>query len=105
MVDIIKDMYNFEIELSDGTIITEGDDFDKSEVIRISYIPTIDLVPKHDIIFDGFKLVKRFSRTLFKAKTGIKEKLHVVVTDKFRIYIFSKSGKVLVTSKDYELYF
>lgn len=104
MTDIIKDMYSFEIELDDGTTITRGDNFDKDKVVRISYIPTIDLVPRHDIIFDGFNLEKRFSRTFFKTSTGLKERLHIIITDKFRMYIFSKSGKVLITDKDYELY-
>jgi len=100
----MKEFYNYEIELSDGSIITDHNNFDFNKVVRISYIPTIGLLPRHDIIFNGFKFKKRFSRGFVGLSKGMREYLHCVVTNKFRMYIKSSTGQVIITPYDYEMY-
>uniref|UniRef100_A0A6M3KGM1 Uncharacterized protein n=1 Tax=viral metagenome TaxID=1070528 RepID=A0A6M3KGM1_9ZZZZ len=100
----IKNMYSWEIELSDDIVITEGNNFDFNKVIRVSYIPKLIILPRHDIILVNFKFKKRFARAFMNFKSIVYEYLHCVVTDKFRFYLFSSSGKTLVTDANYELY-
>lgn len=102
----VKNNYKWEIELSDGTLINNHNDFSANEVVRISYLPQIQLLSRHDLIFKhaGYKYVKRFSRAFMHWNSNIKEYLHCVVTNKFRFYLKSSNGQVLITNKDYELY-
>jgi len=100
----IKDYYTWEIELKSGAIIKNGNNFRPEDVRRISYIPGIILRPCYDIVFLDIAFVKRFSRAFMKTETGYFEYLHVLVTDKFRFYLFSSTGRVLITDKNYELY-
>ena len=99
----IKERYKWEIELKDGTIITDGNKFKFDDVVRCSYIPVIKIFPRHDIIFSGFKFKKRFARGFIVQRKGMKEYAHCVITDKFRIYIKSSNGHSLIVDKDYEL--
>lgn len=99
----IKTIYNWEVELLNGTIVNDGNKFNFDKVIRCSYIPTIKLFPRHDIIFSDFKFKKRFARGFMGWDSLMKEYLHCVITDKFRIYIKSTNGSCIVTPKDYEM--
>lgn len=100
----INDRYTWEIELKDSTVVTNHNNFNADDVVRVSYIPNIPLLPRHDIIFvkGSFKFVKRFSRVSLTLVGEKKERLHCVVTDKFRLYIKSSNGQMLLTEKDYE---
>lgn len=98
----ITNAYDYEIELRDGKIITKSNKFNPDEVVRVSY--KSNFFPRHDIIFTDFKFVKRFSRSFMDITSKVKERLHCVITDKFRFYLKSSNGTVLVTEKDYELY-
>ena len=98
----IQEIYTYEIELNDGSIMKSGNV--TGNVARVSFIPKLSVFPRHDIIFTDFKFKKRFQRTFIKPTTGIKESLHCVITDKFRFYLFSSSGRTLITDKDYDLY-
>jgi len=99
------EMYEYEIETSDGKTHRKTNQFNPSEVIRISYIPNTAILPRHDLIFlnSEFRYVKRFARCMMTDSNFIKEYLHCVVTDKFRFYLYS-NGRTLITEKDYELY-
>jgi hypothetical protein len=103
MLDI-KKVYNWEIELKDGTIITDGNKFRFDDVIRCSYIPAIRLFSRHDIVFQDFKFKKRFARAFMGWNSLIREYMHCVITDKFRVYIKSTNGSCIITPKDYDLY-
>lgn len=103
MIFKIKEVYNWEIELIDKTIITEGNKFDFDKVVRCSYIPTIKLFPRHDIIFTDFKFKKRFARAFMGWNSIVREYLHCVITDKFRVYIKSTNGSCIIVPKDYEM--
>lgn len=99
----LRDSYKYEIEIEDGTIIIDHNNFDKNKVIRVSYLPSIVLLPRHDIIFKGFKFKKRFSRVTMGWNSIVKECLHCVVTDRFRVYLRSTNGQIMIVHKDYEL--
>ena len=105
----LEKIYYWEIELQDGKIITEGNEFDSNKVIRVSFIPKVILRPRYDIIFSGFKLIKRFSRGFVgwggsSPVIHLKEYLHCIITDKFRFYLKSSDGQCIITDKDYEWY-
>ncbi len=106
MVKSVKDLYKWEIELDDETIITQGDDFDKSQVVRVSFIPQSNLLPRHDLIMcNDYQFIKRFCRGFLDSNTNLlKEFLHCAVTDKFRMYVKSSDGRVVITPSDYEMY-
>ena len=99
----IRNIYNYEIELIDNTIITNHNNFNPDDVIRVSFIPTIIALPRHDLIFEGFKFKKRFCRVIMGWDSIVRESTHCVITDKFRFYLRSSNGQCLVTHKDYEL--
>lgn len=98
----IKDVYRWEIELVCGSIITDHNNFDPKNVVRISYIS--EIFPRHDLIFQDFKFIKRFVRCSMKWDSFIKEFLHVTITDRFRFYLKSSDSGTLITPKNYELY-
>ena len=98
----LKTTYTYEIELKDGTIITDHNNFKPEDVVRVSFISLI--FPRHDIIFTDFKFIKRFSRIFMGINSKITNVLHCVITDKFRFYLKSSNGSVLITEKDYDLY-
>ena len=114
----LTDLYKWQIEFQNGEIINqydlEGQErsskiIDANSVVRVSYIPVLPILPKHDIVIDkrkGEYFIRRFQRGFIKhQKDGFKlrEYLHCCITNRYRVYIFS-SGNVLITHKDYELY-
>ena len=100
----LSETYSIEIELKDGTVLKDPDDFNPDEVVRVSFIPNIPIFQRHDIIFSGFKFIKKFGRNFLKLSKGQKEYIYCVVTDKFRFYLRCSSGQTIITDKDYEMY-
>jgi len=100
----IRYTYKWEVELEDSTIISDGRIEDPEKVIRISYIPTITIYPRHDIMFGDVRFIKRFTRSFMGLNGPLKEYLHCVITSQFRLYLFSSSGRTLITQADYDLY-
>ena len=100
----IRYVYKWEAELNDSTIISDGRIGDPDQVIRISFTSDIPSYPRHDIIFGDVKFVKRFTRSFMTMEKGLKEYLHCVITSSFRLYIFSSTGRCLITPVDYDLY-
>ena len=80
------------------------------EVVRFSIVPRVSGLPRHDILIDrnlGEKFVRRFGRGFMKDKgKGIRhfEYLQCVVTNKYRLWVFSTTGRILVTNPDFEVY-
>lgn len=95
--------YKWEVELEDKTVLSKGAKFDK-KVVRFSLMPHNIILPRHDIIFSDYKFIRRFCRGFTKYGTGMKQYLHCIVTDKFRMYVFYSNGQCLIVDKDYELY-
>lgn len=107
---MIKNIYKWEIELDSGDIIREDSfkKFEKDKVVRVSFIPSgklSSLLPRHDFIMSkDFEFVKRFKRVFMDRHNNIKECLHCLITNKFRVYMYSSTGRTLITDKNYELY-
>jgi hypothetical protein len=104
MSDGIRDNYSYEIELENGEIFTNKDDYDINQVVRVSFIPQLLLFPRHDLIFTSYKFEKRFCRITMGIGANIQECIHCVITDSFRFYLRSSNGQTIITDKDYELY-
>lgn len=101
---MIKKLYSWEIELKDGTVENKKNDFNFDDVVRVSFIPNTTVLPRHDIIISEFKFKKRFARAFLGLDGIVKEYLHCLVTDKFRVYVKSSTGQCLITPPDHELY-
>lgn len=98
---MVQNNYTWEAEKEDGTIITEGGDLDGC--VRFSLIPSMPLLPRHDII--GVPMVRRFGRGFIRVM-GDKppEYLHCVVCHDCRLYVRSSDGGILITPADHEVY-
>lgn len=97
----MKDNYTWEAEREDGSIITEGGDL--NGCVRFSFIPMALGFNRHDVI--GVKMIRRFGRGFIRGLGGgMKEYLHCLVCEGFRMYVRSSDGVVLITPEDYELY-
>ena len=106
MTNLVRELYSYEVETSRGTLHTKDNNFNPDEVVRVSFIPKSKLLPRHDITMsDGVRFAKRFARVLLNFRGIPRECIHCVITDRFRFYLLSSSGRVLITHKDYELYF
>lgn len=115
----LSDLYKWQLELEDGSIVDQYESdsgnenstkkIDPSIVVRVSYLPVLPILPKHDIFIArnlGEKFIKRFQRGFIKQQSSgfkLNEYLHCCITNKYRFYLFS-SGNVIITHKDYELY-
>lgn len=63
---LLQDRYWFEAEMHDGTLITSGGDI--SGAVRVSLIPKISLLPRHDIL--GQVFIRRFMRAFKRSVVG-----------------------------------
>lgn|SRR5574343_447394 len=110
-------LYSWEMETIDGVIRTQYNengeeqtwkDLPLDDICRVSLIPTIPLLPRHDVFIDkanGECFVKRFGRGFMKmdgAGIGLKHYVNCIVTNLYRFWIFP-DGRTMVTHKDYEL--
>ena len=88
--------------MENGDVISSGEDL--SKCVKFSIYPDNGVsLPTHDII--GVKMKRRFCRGFINALGGgIKDYLHCIVCDGFRIYISSIKGTFLITPEDYEVY-
>ena len=109
-------IYHWEMETSDGLVLKQyvnGKEntwktLDTDKVVRVSFIPAIDILPRHDVFIDhskGEKFIRRFGRGFQKARWQFRlgEYINCCVTNRYRFWVFS-SGKTLITHKDYEVY-
>ena len=111
-------LYEWEIQLADGTIRRQYDeagreqtwkDLDPGQVVRVSFVPRIPLLPAHDVLIDlaaGERFVRRFGRGFMRqGEDGIRlrEYIQCCVTNRYRLYVFSM-GKAMVTRPDFEVY-
>jgi hypothetical protein len=108
----INDLYYWQLELSDGTIFSQWSADGKKEhawkdverldqVVRVSLIPKIATLPRHDCIIDinnGHKFIKRFGRGFLKMSEGfeLRRYLNCIVTNRYRLWVFP-DGRAIVT--------
>lgn len=119
----LNKVYTWELETSEGIVIPQyeadgtpnswrklptGKPLSPELVVRISFIPQIRIFPRHDCLIDianGEKFRRRFSRGFLKAGgKGMFEYLHVAVTNKYRMYVFSSNGSCKITPPSFEVY-
>lgn len=113
-----KMVYQWEIETSDGLVVRQYDEngnectwktIDTDKVARVSLIPSLPVLPRHDIFIDaakGEKFIRRFGRGFIKnTETGyqVKEYMNCIVTNKYRLYVFS-DGRSMITNPEQEVY-
>lgn len=105
------------METADGTVLKQFNDdgtentwksLNPDEVVRITFLPKIAILPKHDILIDinnGERFIRRFGRGFLKQKIGfnLSEYVNCIVTNNYRFWLFSR-GNTLITRKDYEVY-
>ena len=116
----ISEIYQWEIETADHTVIRQYNDdgsenpsilIPADEVVRVSILPRIpEGRPRHDVLLDrsrGEKYVRRFGRGIMKNKGegyALAEYLHCVQTSHYRLWVFSQTGQSLVTNPEFEVY-
>lgn len=97
----LQDRYVWQAVLPDGSLLKKGGDL--SGVSVLSFIPQVPLLPRHDLM--GIKFVSRFCRGFVRGMGGgMREYLHCVICENFRLYLHSSNGMILITPFDYELY-
>jgi hypothetical protein len=119
----LTDIFTWEIETIQGDILSQynkdgsvnswkklptGQPLSFDSVVRVSLIPTISLFTRHDCFIDianGERFIKRFARGFLKmGSNGLTEYVHIIVTNKYRMHIFSSTGSVKITNPNYEFY-
>jgi len=114
-----SDTYYWEMETKDGKVVRQYDENGKEQswkklvnpddVVRVSLIPRLSVLPRHDVVIDrsaGEKFIKRFGRGFIKqAEDGLKlrEYVNCIMTNRYRFWVFS-DGRCLITKNDYEVY-
>jgi len=111
-------IYAWELETKSGEVIKQYSEdgkentwktVDPDSVVRFSFIPTIGVLPRHDVLIDynsGEKFIRRFGRGIMRQKSSgiqLEEYLNCCVTNRYRLWVFS-SGRTLITKPDYEVY-
>lgn len=114
----IQKLYRWEMETADGTILPQFNEdgsentwkkLDVNKIVRVSIIPTMSLLPQHDVLIPidrGVRFVRRFGRGFIRQKADFKldEYVNCIVTNKYRFYVFHRSGRALVTDMNHEVY-
>lgn len=110
--------YAWEIETSDGQVFRQYDEhgseqtwktIELDKIVRVSMMPSLSLLPRHDCFLDaskGEKFLRRFGRGFIKQATEgfrLKEYINCIVTNRYRLWVFS-SGRVIVTNNEQEVY-
>lgn len=108
--------YTWEMESNKGQVLSQYEKdgtenkwtkINPDDVVRISYIPAIPILPRHDIFIDhskGEKFIRRFGRGFLRArnKFELKEYLYCAVTNRYKFWLFH-TGRVLITNTEYEV--
>lgn len=111
-------LYYWQMETSDGIVLSQYDEegieqswkkIKPESVVRVSFIPVLPILPRHDVfidIKDGERFIRRFGKGFIKNSGDgfkLKEYLNCCVTNRYRFWVFS-NGRTMVTRRDYEVY-
>lgn len=108
--------YQWEMETADGKVLRQYEEdgtentwkqLNVDDVVRVSIVPMIPGLPRHDVFIDataGEKFVKRYASGFLKQSNQFRlsEYVNCVVTNRYKLWVFS-DGRSLVTRNDYEL--
>lgn len=113
-------IYSWEMEVLDGTVTSQyaadgkeqtWKNLEPDQIVRVSFIPAINLLPRHDILIDigkGDRFIRRFGRGFIKSgpPSGFDLKLYLdcIVTNRCRYYVVS-NGRSICTHRDHEIRF
>lgn len=112
-------LYQWEMEAAGGIVRRQYNesgieqtwkDLPLERIIRVTFLPLVPVLPRHDIFIDinkGERFVRRFGRGFIKqADDGFKlrEYINCCVTERYRVYVISTTGQTIVTRPDYEVY-
>jgi hypothetical protein len=115
----LQDRYGWEVEHEGGTVLRQyNEDGSENpstkilpgEVVRASIMPRVIGLPRHDVLisrFRGERFVRRFGRGFLKVRgDGVRhtEYLQCIETTRYKIWVSSVTGQVLVTHRDEEVY-
>ena len=116
----LSNIYQWQIEykdtelLSDNTLVLNRYDngreqssksVDPKQVIRVSLLPSVPVLPQHDIYINsdrGEYFVKWFGRGIIK-KYILAHYLNCVETNRYRVWVHT-DGRVWITSPQEEVY-
>ena len=87
----VQENYNWEAEMRDGTIISEGEWL--NDCVRFSFLPQLSVLPRHDVI--GVSMLRRFGRGFQKINMNDYEAL----PDQL---VWSKGSSVVVAKENIE---
>ena len=112
-------VYSWEMETVDGVILKQYEEngkentwknLDVSKIVRVSFIPCIPILPRHELLIDidqGDRFVRRFGRGFIKHDKadgfGLKIYLNCIVTNRCRFYVIS-NGRAVCTHRDHDIY-
>ena len=106
--------YQWEMETADGKILRQFEEdgkentwkgLDVDKVVRVSILPLLTFLPRHDVFIDiskGERFIRRFGRGFHKQKNEFRltEYINCVVTNRYRLWVFS-DGRTITTRHDY----
>jgi hypothetical protein len=114
----IEELYQWEVETASGDTIRQYNEdgsenpstlIPVDEVVRASILSRYG-VRRHDILLDlsrGERFIRRFGRAIMKDRGEghkMEEYLQCIVTNHYRLWVFSSTGQSLVTNPEYEVY-
>lgn len=108
--------YQWEMETKSGDVLRQYEEdgtentwkqLNVDEVVRVSIIPMIPMLPRHDVFIDiaaGEKFIKRYATGFLRQRHQFRlsEYVNCVVTNRYKFWVLS-DGRSMVTRNDYEL--
>ena len=100
MIDL-QGRYTWTGTQKNGIAFTTGGNLESTA--KIMFCPAVPGLPEH--LLTGVPMKRRFARGFVRGLGGgMKDYVHCVVCDGFRFWLFSSTGRVLITPEDFELY-
>ena len=110
-------VYSWEMETADGEILSQYENgkentwksLDIDKIVRVSLIPSINLLPRHELLIDiaqGDRFVRRFGKGFIKSGPGgfsLKYYMNCVVTNRFRFCVIN-DGRAICTHRDHDIF-
>lgn len=115
----ISEFYQWEVETLEHKVLRQYNEdgtenpstlIPVDKVVRVSILPRIpEGRPRHDVLIDhnkGEKFIRRFGRGIIKNNDGFNlvEYIHCVETNRYRLWVFSLTGRSLITNPQFEVY-
>ena len=97
----LQGRYTWTGTQKNGIEFTVGGDLESAA--KITFYPTVPSLQEHTLT--GVTMKRRFARGFVRGLGGgMKDYVHCVICEGFRFWLFSSTGRVLITPEDFELY-